>query len=97
MAEMKATLKPMVARVTDSVDLSEDNGAPFLHRLAQELVAGSDILLNILTTGPRSRPKARKVAGTTSPRRATRAKATPAQVASGLAEMRQAVDPEPES
>lgn len=30
-------------------------------------------LLSILTTGPRSRPKARKAAGTTSPKRALRA------------------------
>ncbi len=40
--------------------------------IADKLLANADAILAILTTGPRTRTKARKVAGTTNPRRAAR-------------------------
>lgn len=40
--------------------------------LAKGILEEADAYLAILTTGPRSRPKARRVAGTTSPKRAAR-------------------------
>ena len=39
---------------------------------AQVVLKNAEAILSILTTGPRTRPKARKVAGTTNPRRAVR-------------------------
>lgn len=53
-----------------------------------------DTLLEILSLTPRSRPKARKHAGTTNPKRAAKA-ASPAVVQSGLTLMREAVDGQP--
>jgi hypothetical protein len=49
-----------------------------------------------LTTGPTSRPGARKKAGTTAPKRAAR-RATEAQVASGIKAMREAVEAAPQA
>jgi len=59
--------------------------------MAGDLVVHTNELLAILTTGPRTRPKARKAAGTTNPRRAAK-RATQEQVANGVAAMREAVD-----
>lgn len=64
----------------------------YLDMIAADLVnSQAESLLRVLTTGPRSRPKARRVAGTTNPKRAAR-RATPAQAAAGIAAMREAVD-----
>lgn len=54
----------------------------------------ADAILDILTTGPRSRPAARKSKGTTNPKRA--AKATPEVAKAGLRAMRAAADAAPE-
>lgn len=52
----------------------EVNATPeaIFERIADDLVNHSDAILAILTTGPRSRPKARKAGGTTNPKRAAR-------------------------
>lgn len=57
--------------------------------IADLLLKQTDVVLAILALTPRSKPKARKVAGTTNPRRAAKA-ATPAQAKEGFAEMRAA-------
>lgn len=61
--------------------------------IASDLVKHSDELLDILAMTPRSKPKARKQAGTTNPKRAARKQtpATPEQVQEGFAAMREAV------
>lgn len=43
---------------------------PMRHEIALFIQRNREPLLAILTTGPRSRPRARKAAGTTNPRRA---------------------------
>lgn len=58
--------------------------------------ANSEAVLDILTTGPRSRPAARKSKGTNNPRRAARA-ATPEQARKGFAAARAAVDSSPDA
>jgi hypothetical protein len=55
------------------------------------LVNNADLVVAALTSGPRSRPKARKAAGTTNPRRAAR-RATPVQATAGFTAMRQAAE-----
>jgi hypothetical protein len=63
--------------------------------VAKAIVQHSDAVLAILTTGPRTRPKARKAAGTTNPKRAAK-RATPEQAQAGFAAMRTAIaEPEP--
>lgn len=75
-----------------------------LKMLAQDLVTdGRDALLAILTTGPRSRPKARRTPGTTAPKRAVKraqggTAATQAQAEAGFAAIRSVINgipPEP--
>lgn len=66
------------------------NGLPEMHKsAAQAIIDNTDAILAILTTGPTSRPGARKKAGTTQPRRAAKkaAPATPEQAQAGFAEM----------
>lgn len=59
--------------------------------LIDALIKHRNEVIAILTTGPRFRPKARKAAGTTSPKRALRAgRATPEQASNGFAAMREA-------
>lgn len=53
------------------------NGASLMNdeqiaRLAADLIDGRDAVIAILTTGPKSRPGARKKAGTTQPKRAVK-------------------------
>lgn len=62
--------------------------------LADELLAKSDELLAILTLGPKSRPKARKQAGTTNPKRAKSgaSKASPEVAKAGFNAMRKATN-----
>lgn len=60
-------------------------------QLGAELLAQQDALLSVLTTGPRSRPGARKKPGTTSPRRAAK-RATPAQAREDFKAMRDATN-----
>lgn len=43
-------------------------------RLAEHALANVDKLVDVLTTGPKSRPKARKAVGTTAPKRAVAGK-----------------------
>src|SRR6187549_730693 len=75
-AELSSLLKPILGRVWDLQTAGGvDNGVQYLSSLADELLNASDILITILTTGPRSRPTSRKRAGTTNPKRATRAQA----------------------
>jgi hypothetical protein len=89
--------------------LNQTNGSAgldpkVLEMLAADLVGTQfEALLDILTTSPRSRPKARKSAGTTSPRRAARKassppdKATTEQARDGFKAMREAVDNPPDA
>lgn len=78
--------------------LSETDGSggidvKMLDMLAADLAHGqADDLLNILTTGPRTR-STRRVAGTTKPRQAAK-RATKGQAAEGFAQMRAAVGSE---
>lgn len=96
LAEMQTILKPVLARVWDSQTAGgADNGVQNLHNLSSELIAIRDILLNLLTTGPRSRPSTRKRPGTTSPKRAAK-RATPAQAVEEYKTMREAVQVVPE-
>ena len=85
-SEMKAVLKPMAERV-----FSDDSASIQLDHMAKELLANRDLLIAILTTGPRSRPGRRKAAGTTAPRRAAK-RATQAQAAEGFQAMRDAAN-----
>jgi hypothetical protein len=62
---------------------------------AQAVLKNVDAVLAALTIGPRTRPKARKAAGTTNPKRAAK-RATPEQAQAGFTAMRIAVaEPEP--
>lgn len=67
------------------------------HLLVSWIVENADAILDILTTGPRSRPAARKKAGTTAPKRAVGRRATKEVAAAGFAAMHAAVDAEPET
>jgi hypothetical protein len=88
-AELEKLLNPMTERCFAT-------GGVFCTRtLAGELLTNADAILSILTTGPRTRPKARKAAGTTNPKRAAK-RATPEQAQAGFTAMRTAVaEPEP--
>jgi hypothetical protein len=72
--------------VLNETDGSAMVSAEHLKMLANDLVGSQrDAVLAILTTGPRTRAKARKAAGTTNPRRAAR---TQAKLATGVNEAR---------
>jgi len=79
-------------RVPSSDDAATDQECDRAVLIGAIIYDQRDAILDILTTGPRSRPGARKVKGTTAPRRA--AKATPEQAKAGIKAMREAVDRE---
>lgn len=82
-AELEAIIDPVLA--------NNDN----VHQpraIINTLFERADDIVAILTTGPRSRPKTRKAAGTTAPKRARARAATPAQAAEGFKAVRAAVD-----
>lgn len=86
-----AELKTLLATIDGSGMIEEVNRDRVIVTMAYDLVAHRDELLAILTTGPRSKPKARKAPGTTNPKRAARAKAaTPEQAQAGFEAMREA-------
>lgn len=98
-AAQRAALSALIGEVA-SIPLSDGSA----ECLAADLLKSSNDLLDILTLSPRSKPKARKVAGTTNPQRAARRKvvAMPAtalqplvtteQALEGFAAMREAAD-----
>lgn len=89
----EAQIKELRA-LLDTIDGSGATGAKALDLIASDLVNHTSELLDILAMTPRSKTKARKVAGTTNPKRAARKAATPAtpeQVQEGFAAMREAV------
>lgn len=61
----------------NTVDGTAGVDEKWLDAIASDLVDQRDAILDILTTGPRSRPSTRKQKGTTMPKRAAKA-ATPA-------------------
>jgi hypothetical protein len=64
-------------------------------KIVDGLMIHAELAVSALTTGPRTRPKARKAAGTTNPKRAAK-RATPEQAQAGFAAMRTAIaEPEP--
>lgn len=63
---------------TSSAYIPADKSDECLGLMAADLIRSRDALLAILTTGPRTRPKARKAAGTTNPRRAAKRATVPA-------------------
>lgn len=69
-------------------DIERNQAIEFAHLVFDN----ADVILDILTTGPRSRPAARKSKGTTNPKRA--AKATPDVAKAGFKAMRAAVSTE---
>lgn len=79
----------MLLKTTDGSGRMPDG--PGLDEMAADLIAHKDDLLAILTTGPRTRAKARKAPGTTNPRRAAK-RATDQQAKEGFADMRQAAN-----
>jgi hypothetical protein len=64
-------------------------------QIADYILANADAIIAILTTGPRSKAKARKAPGTTNPRRAMkRQRATEAEAQAGFTAMREAANGE---
>jgi hypothetical protein len=49
--------------------------------IVDHIIKEQDAILDVLTTGPRSRPKARRVAGTTAPQKAARRQKPPTEAA----------------
>lgn len=78
-----------VAKLVNSLEW-EESAQTFYPNIATLILRNRDTLLDILTTGPRSRPAARKKAGTTAPRRAVKAGSEAAKA--GFAAARKAVD-----
>lgn len=79
--------------VENNVGVNSDGDLANSHEVVVEaivntLFAESDRLLDILTTGPRSRPAARKSKGTVNPKRAAKA-ATPASTEAKVERLRE--------
>lgn len=74
----------------------KDDADKAIALMAEDLVKHRDELLTILTLTPTSRPKARKSAGTSNPRRAAK-RATPQQAQQGFEDMRQAANGTPDN
>jgi hypothetical protein len=78
--------------------LAENDADHQLQAIINTVFAKADDIIAVLTTGPRSRPGARKSKGTVNPKRAARATAAQvAAVAAGVAAMREAVNAAPET
>jgi hypothetical protein len=75
--------------------LAENDADHQLQAIINTVFAEADDIIAVLTTGPRSRPGARKSKGTVNPKRAAKATAaTPAEAKAGFKTMREAVDRE---
>lgn len=76
----------------DATEVEKDRERKLAVDFAHLVQGNADAVLEILTTGPRSRPSTRARKGTTNPKRA--AKATPEAAKAGFKAMRGAVDRE---
>ena len=99
-AEIDGLLRPVLrGAIERELAVDRDVAALFLSgALTESLLANAERVVGALTIGPRSRPKARKAAGTTKPVRAARrggtgateAPATTEQAEAGFKAMREA-------
>lgn len=87
----RAEVRSLLVHYTDIIGSNVSHGGD--ESIIKWVFDHSALLLEILTTGPRSRPSTRKKAGTTAPRRARARAATATEAANGFKAMREAVDP----
>jgi hypothetical protein len=84
-------MRALIRECNGTADVENEH----LDAIADDIINNADKVLDILTTGPRSRPGARKSKGTVNPKRAAKATAaTPAEAKAGFKTMREAVDRE---
>jgi hypothetical protein len=70
-------------QAAELLHLAEEGGSQHADLFANLVLNHADKVLAILTTGPRSRPSRRKVAGTTNPKKAARRTTKPTVAVNG--------------
>lgn len=93
-AAQEAELHAILAGAANQIVTTQDINGPAASNIIMGVVMKNrDAILDILTTGPRSRPARRKVNGAVAPKRKAKAvAATPEQAQAGFAGMRAATE-----